>query len=345
VIEHPSAWTSRDIGSRDRIAVVLQRRHVDALEKALARWAQRGEPLEAMTRADFDLTSIVGDIAAWLAEIQDGRGILFLDGFPIAGHANDRIAAMFYGLGLHLGRPLSQSVLGDRLGHVIDMSREKPDARSYQNREAMKLHTDFCDILGMLSIRTAADGGASRYVSAVAVHNAIATTRPELLEPLYRGFPFHLMGEEMHPGEAATSFDVPIFSVVDGFLSCIFSYGLAVKGMAAKGRKLSNLQAAALEYLVETCHRPDLMLEFTIAPGQIVFANNLIALHGRTEVANTSQGPRRHLLRLWLAAERARPRVDAIDLYQCGGGIPRSDARRPGYADDGALARAIAGAT
>jgi hypothetical protein len=344
VIDHPSAWTAASLGGIEAIAVDLETRHVDALERALDRARRSGTPREALTAANFDLTPIAADIAAWRAEIRHGRGILLLRGFPIAGRDVDDVATMYFGLGTRFGTALSQSVIGDTLGHVIDMSREKPDARSYQNREGMLLHTDFCDVLAMLSLRPAAAGGESRYCSAIAVYNAIAREHPEFLEPLLRGFPFHLMGEEDAGAGRATEFDVPIFSIVDGFLSCIFSRGLVLKGAAVSGRALGNLELGAIECLVETCHRPEIMREHRLAPGELMIANNLITLHARTEIANLPDAPRRHLMRLWLRDDDARPRIRQIDIYGNGGGISRQDAKRPTYADD-ALDRAVRGLT
>jgi hypothetical protein len=43
----------------------------------------------------------------------------------------------FWGIGTHLGRGLSQSVMGDRLGHVKDFSREDPGARAYRNKQEL----------------------------------------------------------------------------------------------------------------------------------------------------------------------------------------------------------------
>jgi hypothetical protein len=50
---------------------------------------------------------------------------------------------IFWGIGTYLGRGLSQSVLGDRLGHVKDFSREDPLARAYRNKQEDPGHGKF----------------------------------------------------------------------------------------------------------------------------------------------------------------------------------------------------------
>ena len=63
---------------------------------------------------------------------------------PVEDYSKDEIGMIFWGIGTHLGRGLSQSVLGDRLGHVKDFSREDPLARAYRNKQELSPHTDSC---------------------------------------------------------------------------------------------------------------------------------------------------------------------------------------------------------
>jgi hypothetical protein len=60
---------------------------------------------------------------------------------PVEDYSKDEIGMIFWGIGTQLGRGLSQSVLGDRLGHVKDFSREDPLARAYRNKQELSPHT------------------------------------------------------------------------------------------------------------------------------------------------------------------------------------------------------------
>jgi hypothetical protein len=48
-------------------------------------------------------------------QIADGRGFVVVRRLPVEDYSKDEIGMIFWGIGTHLGRGLSQSVLGDRL--------------------------------------------------------------------------------------------------------------------------------------------------------------------------------------------------------------------------------------
>src|SRR6185503_19044523 len=80
-----------------------------------------------------------------------------------------RSALAFYGLGVHLGRALSQNAQGHLLGHVRDqgLSSTDPNVRIYQTRERQTFHTDSADLVGLLCLQRARRGGASALVSVI----------------------------------------------------------------------------------------------------------------------------------------------------------------------------------
>ena len=119
---------------------------------------------------------------------------------PIEDYSKDEIGMIFWGIGTYLGGGLSQSVLGDRLGHVKDLSREDPLARAYRNKQELSPHTDSCDLVGLACLRNAESDGVSRLTSALTVHNVMLEEYPEALDRLYRGYVFHRRGEEK-PGD------------------------------------------------------------------------------------------------------------------------------------------------
>ena len=46
----------------------------------------------------------------------------------------------------------------------------------------------------------------------MSIHNELARTRPDLLEPFYAGYPYHLGGEEQAGKAPVTPHPAPIFS-------------------------------------------------------------------------------------------------------------------------------------
>ena len=122
-IDHPSAWRSSDFASRNDFAIDLGPRHLRAFECALERIRAEGLGLDDIERSHFEVPEIAGDIAAWFDEIQHGRGFVYLRGFPVDRYSEEEIGIIYWGIGTHMGVGVSQSVLGDRLGHVMDFSK------------------------------------------------------------------------------------------------------------------------------------------------------------------------------------------------------------------------------
>ena len=106
----------------------------------------RGLEPEHFERADFDLSAIAGDIAAIRDALMDGRGVVVLRGFPVERWGVAATTLSYWGLGTHFGTAVSQSRMGDRLGHVVDVSGDNPRERGYRSSKELEFHTDSDDI-------------------------------------------------------------------------------------------------------------------------------------------------------------------------------------------------------
>ncbi len=111
-------------------------------------------------------------------------------GLDAAGLSEDEMARVYVGIGSYFGQAVAQSFQGELLGNIIDMSDVKDKIRGYNFGGCQNFHTDgtACDIVSLLCLRTSLSGGASRIVSAVALHNAMLERWPDLLEALYQGY-------------------------------------------------------------------------------------------------------------------------------------------------------------
>ena len=241
-------------------------------------------------------------------QIGDGRGFVVVRRLPVEDYSKDEIGMIFWGIGTHLGRDLSQSVLGDRLGHVKDFSREDPLARAYRNKQELSPHTHSCDLVGLACLRDAKTGGVSRLTSALTVHNVMLEEYPEALERLYRGYVFHRRGEEKPGDPPYTPYRVPVYSNTEEKVSARYVRTYVEAGEAAAGRPMGEAELAVLDRFEEVTKRPELMLEFTLQPGEMYFINNYTILHARTAFEDfEEEDRRRHLLRLWLEVPQLRP--------------------------------------
>ena len=140
-IRHPSAWTVSDFRSPADYSVDLDAAQLRDIATAMRRIKAAGIGLDGLQREHFEVPSLRPIVEEIRRQVEDGRGFVLLRRLPIEDYSKDDLGLIFWGIGTHLGRGLSQSVLGDRLGHVRDFSREDPGARAYRNKQELSPHT------------------------------------------------------------------------------------------------------------------------------------------------------------------------------------------------------------
>jgi hypothetical protein len=317
-----SAWRPRDFPTRETYTVDLTDAQLDGLAAALASGRGSAAMPEDITAETFALGRVAPDVEAWRDEVLHGRGFVVLRGLARAGHSAEDVTAMFWGLGTHFGRAVSQSPMGDRIGQVIDVGGRDRRERAYRSSRELTLHTDRCDLVGMLALQPAWRGGVSAYASIHTVYNDILASRPELLEPLFRGFRYHRRAEQL-PGEPPiTAEPVPVLSECEGELSVVFLRAYIEMAARELGEPLREVDVVALDLFEEVARRPDVKLEFTLEKGDAIFFNNCTMLHSRTAFEDDpAGGPQRHLLRLWLMLDGRRPLAPAVHAYKGTRGI------------------------
>jgi hypothetical protein len=318
------AWRSVEDGGRIEgkagLAFRLDDDHLAALDAVVARL--RGIPVEAIKREEFDhplLNDFFGRISR---EIGQGRGVAIIQGCSPQRYSDQDLTRIFWGAGLHLGIALPQTAAGDLIDHIRDLTynptgRERP--RSQYSREELFLHTDNAtgEILGLMTLRQAKSGGRSRVASALAVHNEIFRNRPDLLEPLYRGFPYHRKGRQP-PGEPDVApFNTPVFCEVEGLVSCRYVRDFMTLAAEEMGVAMPADLVEALDYFDAIKLREATGIHFMLERGEMLFLNNLTCLHARTTFEDYAEADRkRHLLRLWLkATPHSRPFDPRMNMF------------------------------
>ncbi len=304
-----------------------------ALDRVLKKIEHSNLELESITRGDFDLAEIEPDVARWVNEIQQGRGILVLTGFPLERYSKNQCEIIYWALGSHFGAAQSQSLMGDKLGHVVNVGGKDSRERAYRNSLELALHTDASDIIGMMCLVKAKQGGLSGYCSGPAVYNQMLQTDPELVEVLMEGFFYHLFGEQAPGASPVTKTRVPIFSMQDSYLSVNYLRSYIELAFEELEVEKTELEQRALDRFDQIAHSTEFRFDFMMEPGDIAFFNNYTVLHTRTEFFDHEEPERkRHLLRLWLKAWNPRPLVDAIGPYGARKGIAKQQGRTTYYA-------------
>jgi alpha-ketoglutarate-dependent taurine dioxygenase len=288
-------------------------------------------------RRGLTAETAVDDIYVWpgvnrrmqqvLAELRDGRGLVLLSGLPVDRFSKDELQLIFCGLGRAMGSPVAQSAKGDRLGQIRDMTHVDPTARAYQNRNELNPHTDHTEVVALMCLRDAREGGETPLANSLAIHNEILATRPDLMERLYRGYRYHRRGEEQEGQEPITPHRVPVFSRCGWAVSCRLIRPYIEAAAAELGTPLDEQDVAALDMVQQLARDPRFRLRLRLQPGSAVFFNNYTTLHERTPFSDWDEEDRkRHLVRMWLVPEDLRPVVPEIELYGTkGGAILRRD--------------------
>ena len=312
-LEGPEAWYGPALATHSSWIEPLSAAELDELAAAASQWLPRVEQnpraLNGLTVDDFPLPTLSSRVARLREELLHGRGFVLLRGLPIARWGRRLSAVAFYGLGVHIGRPRTQNAQGHLLGHVRDLGlrSDDPNVRIYQTHERQTFHTDSADIVGLLCLQTAKAGGLSALVSSVTIYNEMRERRPDLARRLFRPVATDRRGE-VPPG-AAPYFTIPVFNWHAGALSTIYQRQYIDSAQRFGGApRLAASDIEALDLFDALTDDPALQLTMALEPGDLQFVHNHTILHDRTAFEDFPEpARRRHLLRLWLAPEQARP--------------------------------------
>lgn len=246
-------------------------------------------------------------------ELINGKGFILFKNFPTAEWGLHKSAVAYMGLGSYLGHFVSQNGRGHVLGHVKDLGEDSTQidkVRIYRTNARQFFHTDDGDLVGLLCIARALEGGESDICSSHNVYNTLQRERPDVAElftqPIWY---FDRKGEVSHGEEDYTR--QPVFYLepeAPGKESRVYTkwdpyYIRSLTRFSDKGviPGLSEKQQEAMQVLEEVCNR--LALHMILDIGDIQFLSDMHVLHARTSYTDhPPPHPRRHLMRLWLAA-------------------------------------------
>lgn len=320
-ITGPSVWVGPDFAGRDDWVYRLSPAELAEIDAAVKNVPIEVPALYDVTAADFPLPMLAPALSAMDHELHHGRGFILLRGIPADRYSEDQMAAIFWGIGSHFGTGIVQSQKGDRLGHVIDRSDPGSDRRHMRNYELggyLRMHTDLNnDLVALMMLQHAKSGGESRIASAMAVHNVILDEHPDYLDPLYRGYYFHVLGSDRDGPARLTDHRVPVFVDHGDAVSCHFNPSPIDRAVSRAGVELSAVEAAAVRTVAEVAWRPGIYLDMALEPGDIQILNNHAILHGRADYEDYPEMERRrHLLRLWLRSDRARRQPPETQVHK-----------------------------
>jgi Taurine catabolism dioxygenase TauD, TfdA family len=305
----PSAWYGADMAKSDEWIYALSPREVDEIDAALSAVKQRNLAILDVSRTAFPLPTLGPALDGIRNELLRGRGFALIRGIPREKYSKADMATIFWGVGAHLGRAVSQNAKGHVLGHVRDLGYkvDDPNVRTYQTTRRQYYHADSCDIVALMCLNRARSGGLSAIVSSVTLYNELLARDPELTRILFAPFCVDRRGE-VPPG-MKPYYTIPVFHWHEGLLTAYYIRRYIESGQRFDDvPRLTERQLAALDLLDSLADDPRLHLKMDFEPGDIQLLHNHQILHDRTDFDDWPEPERkRHLLRLWLCPPDGRP--------------------------------------
>ncbi|MFI8825646.1 TauD/TfdA family dioxygenase [Streptomyces sp. NPDC053431] len=147
-------------------------------------------------------------------------------------------------------------------------------------------------LLALLCVRPASAGGESLLASGPALHDRLATERPEALRELYQDFHFG----------RGPDFDRvrPVFHLDGGALRVHYNRYWIRRGQDETGTPFTARRRTALEAMDSLLQDPAVVLKLPLRRGDLLLVNNSAVLHGRTPFEDGgAPGSERSYARVW----------------------------------------------
>jgi hypothetical protein len=347
VLAGACAWSGAQMLENPRwvkpFPAALLERVDDALGQAV------GFDWRSINRSNFPLPGSEAYFAEVRDELENGSGMVKMTGLQVGRYDKEQLRKIWYGLGHHLGTIMFQNYRGEVLreirdegmgvgaalyGATVDNSGKEflsSGARTLSPGQ-LRFHTDRCDVVGLLCVRQASEGGVSKLASSATVYNEMLKRRPDLHALLCQPIPRSRFGEEA--GGSTVAYDLPVFGVRDGKMTSHFSLTYIENAqMLPRVRKLSVAEHEAIQMLMALAEEHCFEMRFT--PGDIQLLNNHVIYHGRTAFKDDpSTGQDRNLMRLWLSMpnSRALPDDHAVLWGDVSAGKPHGGIAQPAVA-------------
>jgi hypothetical protein len=303
-IAGPAAWVGSEL-AQNQTAWMYQLSDADIadLENAAQHYLSLGKDVGEISKQEFPLTDFTSHLKDMGKKLLQGVGFEVLRGLPIENYTQEFAATIFCGIGAHLGPARSQNAKGHILGHVRDVGADASDTKTriYQTSERQTFHTDSADVVALLCIRDAKEGGRSLLVSAVTIFNQMHEQRPDLVRLLFDPIATDRRGEI--PDGANRYTEIPVFNWHKGHLTVFYQRQYIDSAQRFDGAmRLTDAHVEALDMFDALANDSNLHIAMQLVPGDMQFVYNHTQLHDRTGFIDwPDPAKRRHLLRLWLS--------------------------------------------
>ncbi|PVI06919.1 Clavaminate synthase-like protein [Periconia macrospinosa] len=305
-----TAWNATEYKNNpERWTHVFTPEEIQEISDTADSFIASGTPLTGISQENFPLPKFAQFLGVLRKELIDGKGFILFKGLPVLQWRNYKSAVAYMGLGTYLGYFVSQNSRGHVLGHVKDLGEDSTQidkVRIYRTNARQFFHADDSDIVGLLCIAKALEGGESDLVSSHSVWNDLQQNHPDVAELLTQPIWYFDRKGETSVGQEEW-IKTAVFYLETGDNPRVYSkwdpyYVRSLTRFSDAGLipALSPEQQRAAEILEATCVKHALHMILDI--GDIQFLSNNHIFHARTAYKDyPAPAPRRHLMRLWLS--------------------------------------------
>eukprot|EP00884_Botryococcus_braunii_P007135 jgi/Botrbrau1/16422/Bobra.0142s0021.1 len=310
LVEGPDAWYAADYADPEKFIYTLTDRDLQEIDAAVQQVERRGLDVKDVTKDDFPLPTLGPKLEGFREEARAGRGFVLIRGFPVWEYSKEKTVLVYWAFGTYWGNARANNKKGHLVGHIKDIGHDpkNPETRLYATHAAQPWHNDAADLVSLLCLSNAEEGGLSSWSSSIAVHNEILKRRPDLADTLAAPIWYFDRKGEIPEGKLPY-FELPVFNYYQGYLSVNFSDNYYIGSQRfADVPRLTEAQFQAMDLFNQLAASPELKISYMLQPGDIQLLSNHTILHHREAFRNgTDPDHQRHLLRLWVAPPNDRP--------------------------------------
>lgn len=307
IVANKAAWPEIPLEQSDWLVRIDAPTREEILRTA-ASLARHPLPLVTLRSDDFPMPFCL-KLAERLQEIlSQGPRFVLIDRLPMEELSDAQATQIYWLLSSMISSPVAQKLDGSMVFEVKDTGRSATPGsgvRPAETNAEQSIHNDNAfneaapDVVGLLCLRPAQEGGESRVMSFYTAHNELLRNRPEVLKRLYQPFPHDRQKEHWQDEEKILR--VPIFSYENHELLARFSPHPIQNAYQLLGEKMDERTSLALSTMREICNESKISVSFTMERGQIQYVNNRQIGHSRTGFRDHSDPAlKRHMVRLWL---------------------------------------------
>ncbi|MEH3087948.1 MAG: TauD/TfdA family dioxygenase [Xylophilus ampelinus] len=307
----PRAWTAAQAAADTGWIQRLSPEEVAGFRAALAHARATGKDLLALEQADFPLPPASrGALERAITTTQGRWGMCLVKGFPVDEWTEAETRLAYWGMSLYMGVGRTQNRASQCINDVRDEGADYKvkGGRGYNTNAGLDFHQDSCDVVALLCRRTAKHGGTSKVISSIALRDAVAELRPDLVPVLQQPW-FHSYQGTQDPSQPPF-YRCPILGDDPQFFCARTNRKntMAAQRDFPEVPRLTPQQEEALDLLDQLMPSEALCYSMQLERGDMQLLNNYVTLHSRTPFEDFEEADqKRHLLRLWLSVPGSQP--------------------------------------